>query len=133
MMLLIPDTIEKKAILKGAKMQVPQIKAYLKENKITYPELSEKSGIPLGTLKSIFSGRTPAPRIDTIQAIERALGLTTAFTEEDYTNGITDKARIEVNAEDYEWLELKNEIINAKGKEYYKTLNDIIKAAIKQK
>lgn len=114
-------------------MQVPQIKAYLKENKITYPELSEKSGIPLGTLKSIFSGRTPAPRIDTIQAIERALGLTTAFTEEDYTNGITDKARIEVNAEDYEWLELKNEIINAKGKEYYKTLNDIIKAAIKQK
>lgn len=46
-----------------------------KEQKITLDILSAKSGIPLNTLKNIFSGRTPTPRIDTVQAIERALGL----------------------------------------------------------
>lgn len=56
-------------------MDIQEIKNYLKEHKITYIQLSDLSGIPLNTLKSIFSGRTPAPRIDTMQAIETALGL----------------------------------------------------------
>ena len=56
-------------------MDIQAIKLFLKQNKITYEQLSEKSGIPLNTLKNIFSGRTPTPRIDTMQAIERALGL----------------------------------------------------------
>lgn len=47
-----------------------------KEQKITLDILSIKSGIPLNTLKNIFSGRTPTPRIDTVQSIERALGIT---------------------------------------------------------
>lgn len=47
----------------------------MKEHKITYDDLSEKAKIPIGTLKSIFSGRTPNPRIDTMQAIEKALGI----------------------------------------------------------
>jgi transcriptional regulator with XRE-family HTH domain len=48
---------------------------------MTYEQLSEKSGIPLNTLKNIFSGKTAHPRIDTIQAIESALGLTTDETQ----------------------------------------------------
>lgn len=56
-------------------MEIQATKAYLKANKITYEQLSERSGIPLNTLKNIFSGRTPNPRIDTMQAIEAALGL----------------------------------------------------------
>ncbi len=59
-------------------MTIQQIKAYLKSNKITYDELSERSGIPIGTLKHIFSGVTKNPRIDTVQSIERALGLADA-------------------------------------------------------
>ena len=56
-------------------MTIEEIKKYMKENKITYDDLSEKAKIPIVTLKSIFSGRTPNPRIDTMQAIEKALGL----------------------------------------------------------
>lgn len=56
-------------------MQLKEIKAYLKKNNITYVELSEKSGLPLGTLKNIFAKCSTNPRIDTIQAIEKALGL----------------------------------------------------------
>ncbi len=56
-------------------MEIIEIKKYLKDNKITYEKLSELSQVPLNTLKNIFSGRTPTPRIDTIQSIEKALGL----------------------------------------------------------
>lgn len=56
-------------------MTISEIKLYMKSNRITYQELSDKSQIPLNTLKNIFSGSTKNPRIDTMQAIERALGL----------------------------------------------------------
>lgn len=56
-------------------MTIQEIKQFLKNNKITYESLSEMSGVSIGTLKSIFSGRTPTPRIDTLEAIEKALGL----------------------------------------------------------
>lgn len=54
---------------------IQEIKAYMKQNNITYQELSDRSGIPLNTLKNIFCGKTKHPRIDTMQAIERALGI----------------------------------------------------------
>lgn len=56
-------------------MDIMQIKKYLKEHKITYKMLAEMSGVPESTLKNIFGGFTPNPRIDTIEAIERALGI----------------------------------------------------------
>ena len=54
---------------------IEEIKAYMKENNISYQQLTDISGVPLNTLKNIFRGKTKNPRIDTIQAIERALGL----------------------------------------------------------
>lgn len=56
-------------------MTLDEIKNYLKVNKITYKELSEQSGVPESTLKNLFSGATTNPRISTMQAIERALGI----------------------------------------------------------
>ena len=59
----------------------------LKERKkllnITFEELAQKSGIPLRTLENIFHGVTKNPRIDTMQAIERALGLEEEKTPSD--------------------------------------------------
>lgn len=93
-MLLNLDITEQKEINKGEHdMTVLQIKKYLKDNNITYIELSNKSGIPIGTLKSIFSGRTPTPRIDTVQAIENALGLSETETAGPAINGITDSEK----------------------------------------
>lgn len=56
-------------------MEIMEIKKFLKEHKITYKMLAEMSGVPESTLKNIFGGFTPNPRIDTIEAIERALGI----------------------------------------------------------
>ena len=55
-----------------------------KEKKLTLQEISNLSGISKRTVDDIFSGHTTNPRIDTMRAIERALGLDTpAETETD--------------------------------------------------
>lgn len=56
-------------------MTVKEIKQFLKENGMTYKDLAQKSNVPESTLKNIFSGATKHPRIDTMQAIEKALEL----------------------------------------------------------
>lgn len=56
-------------------MEIFEIKKYLKEHKISYAELSEKSGVPIQTISKIFAGITLNPRIDTIQTIEKALDI----------------------------------------------------------
>lgn len=71
-------------------MEVQAIKKYLKDNHITYEELAEKSKLSISTIKKIFSGISQYPRIDTMQAIEEALGLSTPplqWTEEEKALG----------------------------------------------
>lgn len=58
-------------------LSIQEIKAYMKNENITYQQLSDDSNIPLNTLKNLFRGKTKNPRIDTMQAICRALGLST--------------------------------------------------------
>ena len=47
----------------------------MKEKKITQQHLSDMSGVPLQTIKYIFTGRTKSPKTSTMQAIEKALGI----------------------------------------------------------
>lgn len=56
-------------------MTIEEIKLYMKQNGISQIELADKSHISLQTLRKIFCGQTAHPRIDTMQAIENALGL----------------------------------------------------------
>lgn len=56
-------------------MTIEEIKKYMKENKITYEDLAERADLSISTIKKIFSGSAKYPRIDTMQAIEKALGL----------------------------------------------------------
>ena len=68
-------------------MDIQSIKSYMKANKITYEELANRSGLSISTIKKIFSGISQYPRIDTIQTIEKALGLDnqakTEYTDEE--------------------------------------------------
>lgn len=68
---------------------IETLKARRKALKMTFDELSLASNIPVRTLENIFHGITRNPRTDTMQAIERALGITPgqevlpAYTEEE--------------------------------------------------
>lgn len=46
-----------------------------KELKISLLALSQKTEISISTIKDIFRGATPDPRVETVQRIEKALGL----------------------------------------------------------
>lgn len=59
-------------------MEIKEIKNYLKKNNITYEELAKRSNLSISTIKKIFSGISQYPRIDTVQAIERALGISSS-------------------------------------------------------
>lgn len=49
-------------------------KKALKDKRLTYANLSELTGIPIGTIKRLLSGVTANPRIETIKRIEEVLG-----------------------------------------------------------
>jgi len=54
-------------------MTLEEMKKIKKEKGYSMAQLSEYSGVPLGTLQKIFSGETESPRYATRQALERAL------------------------------------------------------------
>ena len=56
-------------------MDIVKIKEILNAKNLTYQNLANLSGVPIQTIQKIFAGITQNPRIDTIQAIEKALGI----------------------------------------------------------
>lgn len=56
-------------------MNIEQLKAEKKRQKKTLQQIADLSGVPKRTVDDIFSGHTKNPRIDTMRAIEEALGI----------------------------------------------------------
>lgn len=110
--------------------KIQYYKDYLKQKSITYEKLSEMSGIPLNTLKNIFRGKTEHPRIDTIQAIERALGLAPTFTDEERALGLSDNHLIALSDEDRELINLFAEAEEKLGKAYVRGVKQMVRIAI---
>lgn len=52
-------------------MTIKEMKEKKKEKGYSYAQMSELSGVPLGTIQKIFSGETVSPRYDTLQALEQ--------------------------------------------------------------
>ena len=53
-----------------------------KEKNLTIEDISKLSNIPKGSVQNIFCGYVPNPRIDTVKAIEKALGISQTPKEE---------------------------------------------------
>lgn len=62
-------------------MNIEALRRRKKELKMTFEELSARSDVSISALKDIFRGDTPHPRIDTLQAIEKALGISSEEKE----------------------------------------------------
>ena len=56
-------------------MGLQKISLYKKKIGLTTEELSEKSGVPIGTLNKILSGATKDPKLETLKSIAKVLGL----------------------------------------------------------
>lgn len=55
--------------------------------KLTNQAIAENANLPLRTVEQVMCGKVKNPRNDTVQAIERALGLAPAFTDEERAIG----------------------------------------------
>ncbi len=51
-------------------MTIEEMKLIKKEKGYSYEKISELSGVPLGTIQKVFSGKTENPRYDTLLALE---------------------------------------------------------------
>ena len=56
-------------------MNLEALKTAKKEAGLTIAEIAQRANLPKGTVQNIFCGYVPNPRSDTLEAIERALGL----------------------------------------------------------
>lgn len=84
-----------------------------KEKRLTLQDISDLSGIPKRTVDAIFVGKTPNPRTDTVQAIERALGL--------------DKVVVaDISDEEREFIEALRELTQEEKKEFLTIASFII-------
>lgn len=99
---------------------------------LTYEELAKRANLPKGSLQNIFAGYVPNPRIDTVEAIEEALGLKDKleWTDEEKALGVGRRATY-LSEDEFDWLELRSEVIRTKGEEYLKTLITMIQAVTK--
>lgn len=77
-------------------MDLEALKKAKFERKMTIAEIAEKANLPKGTVQNIFAGYVPNPRSDTVEAIERALGLR--------DSGLKDTDRVEVTPQEYRLL-----------------------------
>lgn len=57
-------------------MWLEQLTLMKKASKMTTKQVSEVSGIPVGTLNKLFAGQTKDPKLDTLKAVVHALGYT---------------------------------------------------------
>lgn len=103
-------------------MNIAEIKKYMKANKITQIELAEKSGIPLQTLRGIFSGKTQNPRIDTMESIRNALEIENTITAEERIIGASATKKISITPIEDEMLYLFREIGRKHGKQAQQAL-----------
>lgn len=88
-----------------------------KKKKLTYPEIAKASGIPVTTVTNIFCGYVKTPRIDTVEAIERALGIRDEITPEEYAAGARDTIKVSVTADEEDILDKYREVYEAYGED----------------
>lgn len=114
-------------------MQISEIKEYMKRNKITYEELANKTGLSKSTITKIFAGFSKYPRVDTMEAIERALGLSDDITAEDIANGWVSTKKVSLTPEEDDWLTKRSEILRLYGQDGLQVVTAMIDTYIKAK
>lgn len=107
-------------------MNLNLLKEKKKEKGLTFETLSHLSNVPIQTLHNIFRGHTTNPRIDTLQAIERALGINDGITPEERAAGLGEHPTT-LSDREWEWMELGSELLRVQGEERYEAIKALLK------
>ena len=116
-------------------LDIEKMKIAKKAKGLSYDDLARITGYSRSTITNIFCGYIDLPRHETIQAIERALGLNTTpiqITDEEKAVGVGAHGT-NLSAEEWDWLELRSAIIRAKGEQGLNAITSIIKTYTQEK
>ena len=120
--------------VKNDRMKSEALLAWLKrkdELGLKNKDIAQRSGIPLSTVEQIMCGKVKSPRLDTVQAIEKALGLDSPFTPEERAAGISFTARVTVTPDEDDLLTLYREIGEKKGSEAQQLAQRLLEQILK--
>ena len=113
-------------------MNIEQLKNRKSELNITFDELSERSGVAKRTIENVFLGATKNPRIDTVQAIERALGLAPQWTDEEKALGVVSTPTV-LSDRDLNTLGIINRAEDVLGEAYVDKMLELLDFTTEQK
>ena len=100
-----------------------------KELNLTFESIAQTTGVNISTIKDIFRGATYSPRIDTVQAIERALGISSgAWVENDNESSAYIPKRCETALE-AQMLDLFREVRDMHGEKGQERPIQLVKTA----
>ncbi len=109
-------------------MEVEQLNNERKRQKLSVAELAIKAGLAKSTVEKILFGVVKNPRNDTMQALERALGLSEQnWTEEEKAAGVG-RHPTYLSEDEINWLELRSEILRIHGEKYLSALITTLEA-----
>ena len=112
--------------------RLKKLNAQKKALGLTYDELVDKTGFSRRTIIGILRGETENPRIDTMQAIERALGLAPTFTAEEQAQGAVNSPTV-LSDRDLNTLGIINRAEDVLGYECVDAYLTAIDIAVEQK
>lgn len=114
-------------------MKVTELNEERKRQGLSVAELAQRSNLPKGTVEKVLFGIVQNPRIDTMQAIEKALGISEGkWTDADRAGGISERGKITVNADEMEMLDLYNSIGHKFGKTRQETIKKLLEAMLEE-
>lgn len=105
---------------------IEYLKARKKSLKMTNRDIASNAGLPLSTVEQIMCGKVKSPRLDTLQAIEKALGLETQ--EEQWS----DMKKVGITADEEEMLDLFREIGEKYGAEAQARATELLRLAFQE-
>ena len=114
-------------------LNVERLKKAKKEKKLSYDELAELTGLSRSTITNIFCGYIDLPRHETVQAIERALGLAPTFTEEERALGLSENHLIAMSDRDRRRFHVLSFADEQLGEDYVDMQIDLLEMAANAK
>lgn len=114
-------------------LDIERLRKAKKEKKLSYDELAQLTGLSRSTITNIFCGYIDLPRHETVQSIERALGLAPTFTDEERALGLSDTHLIALSDNDRELINLFAEAEEKLGQSYVRGVKQMVRIAIDTK
>lgn len=99
---------------------------------ITNKVIADTANLPLRTVEQVMCGKVKNPRNDTVQAIERALGLAPTFTAEEQAQGAVNAPTV-LSDRDLNTLGIINRAEDVLGVDYVDAYLNVLDLAVEQK